>query len=658
MVANATDAKQKKALEDLINNKWAKLKQTSPQPLLELKKFVSLFGSLFGVGKEARLALAERLMEDPDVNSLLEAEQQLSLLRGEQEPPEVAARAIEALARLNTRKGLLEDAAYYYRLLGEKYPKVNVDGKRGEEYLDDLATDKRFLPYLDQVGRYSIRGKVDLKYAEDSNPGSSTPAPTYQFAHSGEPLPFFARHKLGLAMVFNNSLKLLDTSTGEERWNLSLTPTQFQQIVGNNNQPYRVKFGFQSLGHLVVLQLGHLVFGIDPLNNGRVKWEKNLSSLPGSSSAPPNYSSLTVDPRDGSVVVAYTDGWMQRLGETGPLHGGVVCLQMRDALVAIDPVSGRKLWERTDVSSRSHIFGDEQHVYVVGMGTTGATGTRVFRAYDGVSVKVPEFSQVYDQRIRMLGRNILASETDAKKQTVSLRIYDVLQGKDLWKQSFPANSIVLQSEDPRLAGVIEPNGTVRVIDVQTQQEVLKKPLADPKHIAGAQSVTLVSDSDHLYLAVNGPADPNIVAVPVFLPGVGRVEGGMQSNMMANSGLRSVPVNGMVYSFSRKTGEMKWYNEVKNHFMVVSMFDELPMVIFTTRYTHFTGNGPGRGQAQVCEGRAFAKHNGKLWWKKDSVPPNMFFHALGMDHRSGKVELTGANLRVTMTSVPKLDTKEK
>jgi outer membrane protein assembly factor BamB len=443
-------------------------------------------------------------------------------------------------------------------------------------------------------------------------------------------------------MTWNHSLKLHDSTTGEDRWTLPLTQTQFQQIATSNGQAHRVKFGFQSLGHLVVLQLGHMVFGIDPLNKGRVLWERNLSSLPGAGSAAPGYTSLSVDARTGSVMVLYSDGWMQRLGETGPLQGGVVCLQMRDSLTAIDPVSGRKLWERTDVNSRSHVFGDDQHVYVVGMGSSGATGSRVFRAYDGVSVKVPEFSHHYDQRIRMLGRNILASENDPKKQSVDLRIYDVLQGKDLWKQSFPANSVVLQSEDPRLAGVIEPGGLVRVIDVQTQKEVLNAPLSDPKHAAGAASVTLVSDEDYLYLAINGPVDPNLVPWG----------GGIQSNLMANAGLRSVPVNGMVYSFARKTGKVHWYNPVQNQHMVLSMFDELPMVIFTSRYQQWVGNPPARSAMQVCRGRAFAKHNGKMWWSDENVPVNMYFHALSMDHRTGKVELTGANLKVTMTTVPR------
>src|SRR5262249_15445827 len=202
------------------------------------------------------------------------------------------------------------------------------------------------------------------------------------------------------------------------------------------------------------------------LNKGRTLWEKNLSSLPGTTTNtyPLSPTSTLFDPRDGAVVVAYSDGWMQRLGSTGPLQGGVICLQKRDSLEAIDPVTGRTLWTRSDVNSRSHVFGDEQYIYVVGMGAgDSATATRAFRAYDGVTVRVPEFANAYQNRVRLVGRNILVRDTDAKG-TLTLRIYDVLHGKDLWKESFPAGALLMDSEDPRLVGVALPGGTVKVID--------------------------------------------------------------------------------------------------------------------------------------------------------------------------------------------------
>ena len=52
-------------------------------------------------------------------------------------------------------------------------------------------------------------------------------------------------------------------------------------------------------------------------------------------------------------------------------------------------------------------------------------------------------------------------------------------------------------------------------------------------MAGAQAVYLVSDPEFLVLAINGPPDPN-------LPPMGS---GLQPNLEAGSGLRSVPVNG-------------------------------------------------------------------------------------------------------------------
>ena len=52
-----------------------------------------------------------------------------------------------------TRKGLLEDAVYYYRVLGRDFKDVAVrDGKTGADFLRELHDDPRFLVYLDDPG--------------------------------------------------------------------------------------------------------------------------------------------------------------------------------------------------------------------------------------------------------------------------------------------------------------------------------------------------------------------------------------------------------------------------------------------------------------------------------------------------------------------------
>jgi len=649
MVQGATDPKQKQALEEEIKKRWDKLKATRSPPLDELRKFVSLFGSLFDVGKEGRLALAERLMDDTDVNSLLEAEQQLSLLRGESERPEIAARALEALARLNQGKKRLEDAAYYYRQLAEKYPTIKINGKTGSEYLDDLATDKRYWPYIDQTGRFVIKGKVELRSSVDDKRYFPTTTQTYQFAHVGEPLPYFNRHKIGLTLDFNHQLKITDVTTNDVQ-TLPLSRTNFQQIASGNPAPHRVKFSYQNLGHLVVLQLGHMVFGIDPLNKPRILWERNLSSLPGALSTPPSPPVPTLNSKDNSLELVYPDGWVQHLGQAGPLQGSVITLSLRDSLVAIDPITGRTLWTRTDVTSRSHVFGDKENIYVVNLSDDGKpSGTRVFRSYDGVTVKAKDFSNVFAKRVGMQGRTIFVQDTEAPKggagnATTTLRMYDIVKGEDVWKEQLPADSVVMRSEDPRLAGYVDPQGAVHVYDIDQRKEVLSTKLADPRHLDKPQTIYLVSDPDYIYVAINGQQDPNI-------PAWAGMPQGIQSNVLNTSGLRSIPINGYLYSFKRKTGGIQWFNKIENQQMILSMIDELPMLLFTARYYHLSPP-PARFQTMKHTALAVAKNTGKLWYQNETLPQNMFFHTLTMDHRSGKVDFIGYNLKVSLDSVPK------
>src|SRR5262249_323319 len=83
------------------------------------------------------------------------------------------------------------------------------------------------------------------------------------------------------------------------------------------------RFGYQTIGHTVVVQVGHRVFGIDPLGKEpRILWNRNLSQLPNSDTTPPPWNSLNVSPRDGGGTIIYSDGSMQRAGDGGRLREG------------------------------------------------------------------------------------------------------------------------------------------------------------------------------------------------------------------------------------------------------------------------------------------------------------------------------------------------
>src|SRR5262249_35003703 len=161
----------------------------------------------------------------------LEAELHLLQLR-RQDDPQLATRAVEALARLMIHKNLLEDAAYWYRVLGTEFTKVVVrDGKTGADFLNDLATDKRLLANFDEPrppwGNARLKGKEVY--------GSFGTQQTHVFEPDGEVLPFFQRHRL---VVQNQTqVRLLDRSTNEVRYSEDLPRNTNTGYFYNNGYP-------------------------------------------------------------------------------------------------------------------------------------------------------------------------------------------------------------------------------------------------------------------------------------------------------------------------------------------------------------------------------------------------------------------------------------
>lgn len=630
-MAESATAEERKPLEERIRARWKEV-QTS-KSLDDLRNLVTSSGSLFQVGKEARLMLAEHLMDHPDSIAVLEAERHLYLLRGIHEEPVISARAVECLARLNIRKGMLPDAAYYYRVLLRDFGNMPVrDGKTGADLFNEQANDKRMLPYLEESNRLRSDSRtIKVKEEAGTFPYQNQ---VYQLGEEGERIPYFRENQLVIRYQ-PHSLRLLESASGEEKWNQPLPQTMFQNLVYGTGQSNMTRFSFFNLGHLVVLPLGHLVFGIDPINR-KVLWERDLHASSLSAAQPhPNltHTQLSIDPRDGTVLVTYADGWTQRLGMGSLFGADVVCLQTRDALVGIDPITGRSLWTRSDVNQRSRIFRDEQVLYVVDMnGDNRATTTRALRTYDGGSVKVPDFTALYEKHVAMSGRTFAVSEPGPKNGMMLL--YDVATSKDVWKGDFSAGSVLLKSEDQELAGMIDPHGKLRVVNLRLRKEVLTASI-DPRHIKDATTVWLLSDGQDYYVAVNGP-----------LPPPAKAFGGIQSNLLPGTGLRAIPVNGMVYCFNGITGKVRWYNEVLNQMLVLEHFRELPFVLFTSRLQLWKDVGDmGRSMVWHVAVHSIQKSNGKVVCDSTNIPSALNFHALNVNARASKAELVGHQMKI-------------
>jgi outer membrane protein assembly factor BamB len=629
------DATTARLLHEHAAAQWQRIRDGSD--LKGLARFASLYGTACPEGREARLLLAEQLVESGE--RPLEAELLLVGVRREREP-RLAARATEALARLAARKGLPEDALHYYRALATDFPKVELrDGRTGAQCYDDLAADKRFLPYLnpDPFVWDASKSRAEAK------PQPVRPMPSYlTFAPEGEDLPPLLRSRVLVLDLNSSQFKLLNRQTGAEDW------SRKADLRGLRN--YLLQSGFvgtrlpcQVEGHLVLVNLGAVIIGIDLLDR-RVAWTRPLMD------GPFRPDRMVIMPGDAqgngtALVLAITDttgrGEQRIIGRVGPLGSGHLVVQTLGGLSALDPVQGDLLWTRSDVAADADSFGDDRNVYLV---ERNGTGTRALRTEDGVAVPdVPDFANLYrEAKARPLARTLLVGDDTAGKN--ELRLVDVHTGKDVWRKPCPTQPVCLLSEDQRFVGGVAPDGTLSVLDVYSGKQVLAAKV-DAKQLVNVREVHLLADATTFYVVFNGPQDPNQ-----------QLQGDPWAPL---SGMGSVPVNGLVYAFERADGKPRWFNRVQNQVLVVEQFEDLPILLFAAGLNRQNG-----GQVtQSLSVLSIDKRTGKRLYgnltpdkepdsadAKPPEPPNpnnaiMAFYALHVDVRGKTIELVSPNLRI-------------
>jgi len=658
---------QREPLEAKIAEEWKIVENKNDVDAV--RTFVGMFDVPFRVGRQARLKLAETIMNKNDKAAYLEAELNLGQLRvGDfRRDPQVGGRALAALAMLEEKKGHAEAmklAAMYYRQLGKQFPDAVVRGDKakGADLLNDLATDKRFLPYLGEQGSLWGRAKIA---ARELPPGQFVQGMQgFIFQPEGDLTPFMKHHRLVLDPTNNNDpkLRLVDLTTNKVRWtqNLGSVPNNFRFFQylyqqGQNNQAFhpnaRFRF-FQVKGHLAVFQVGTMVYALD-LDTSRILWQHSLLNekinLPVQQILPDSEGNL-------EMLVANQFGQLSRfrIGQVGAVEASYVALVTQKGLVVLDPLRGTPLWTKMDVPAQSRVFGDEQHLFLVQEAPGGATGAgRVLRAIDGASVEVADFGQIYQNRIRVAGRRILSALNG--KNGVTVRLYDIPSGKDVWTRAFAGGSTVLQTEDRELTGVIEPDGKLFALDAATGKNILstsvlqadRAPRIKAEDLKNLHEPLLLRDQERFYLALNKAVDTNQVA------------GGVIGNNFSN-GLRCGVVNGWFIAFHAvdgkrkvgdrdiewKKGQIAWHSftPVTNQLIVLEQFRNLPVAIFTARYNQMQGAQGVNGTRWVTQTLSLDKRTGRLVWPPagaDGLQPsnsNPLYYAFNIDLSAGTINM--------------------
>jgi outer membrane protein assembly factor BamB len=588
-----------------------------------VERFAAVFGGVPGPagapGRAARLRLAEHRAAAPNRRAAAPAELELLALAQDADDPAFAARALYARACLLTRRGLLDDAAAAYRALAKEYPQVALpDGRTGAAVLADLGADKRFLAALDEV-RPAWQGRK-MQGKEMPNAGLAMSYSPMSGEFLGEAAPSARRWRFLLDLA-KWQLRVLDRDTMLESWGVAVPPFNQRQI-GYDPDSFR----YRILGHLAVFNVGTSIFAVDLIER-RVRWTYNLLD------EPLGVNRYILFNPDGSFQLYTPDGRMfGKFGLVGPVTRHGVTVITRRGLAALDLADGEVRWQRSDVPSQFDVFGDDEHLYLSEHHTDGTVrGVRAVRAGDGTSVPIPDAGDVLAGKFRPVGRRLLITEAGARDE-LNLRLYDVHAGKDVWRKTFPKNSLQLDSAVPDAAAVLTPAGALSVFDVRTGQEIKALALR-PADVDKVTKATLIADRENYYVALVGPADPK-----------GRAMDFYQGNVFGD--LRVAPVNGMFYIFDRGSGELKSASRVLNQQVLLSRLEELPVVLFINMQLRETGPVGSGQQAVYVSALSVDKRTGKrLFSKEMQAVNNELFHTLWVDARAGLIDLIAGTYRV-------------
>jgi outer membrane protein assembly factor BamB/tetratricopeptide (TPR) repeat protein len=674
MLAKATP-QQRRPLEEKIAQEWKAVQAKGD--IDSIRSFVGMFDVSFAVGREARLRLAEAIIEKDDKSAFLEAELNLEQLRSEtlKDDPDLGGRALEMLTRLEMRKNTAESmrqAVAYLRRLAVEFPKAKLPGgKTGADLVNEkLGADKRFLPYLDDGGPLwpgalikarelnqatttdlvnrlgllrGVGGSLALKPRGDSD----SPARG-------------CRLLLNISSITDPQVSLVDVVSAKRLyWTERLGPLDGYALMNwqwlynqaGNNAAFYPKAGFryfEARGHLAVFQVGTMAFGID-LETGKKLWQHSLLESP----IPQGTQVQQVMPdADGRVSLMLWNpqlgGQLRRLrvGQIVAVQPSYVALLLQKTLVVLDPLQGAPLWTLTDLPADTTVFGDDQYLYLVDTAGGGSNG-RALRASDGAPVKVDDFGGLYKDRVRIVGSRILAAVPEGKGLT--LRLYDIPTGKDVWAKTFDAKATVLWTEDPHLTGAIEPDGKVSILDARSGEELAQANALQFRvtkdDLNNLEAPLLLADRDHFYLALNHPLDPQ------------KVQGVVMDNF--SNGVRCAPVNGWVLAFHRKAGQgivngevVRWkkgdfhwhtYKPMHHQMIVLEQFERLPVLIFSSRYMEPMKNPFGGAMRWISMTESVDKRTGKMIYAPDDPRPtngSPQFYAFAIDPKDATINLIG------------------
>lgn len=461
-----------------------------------------------------------------------------------------AAEAWRDLAEFSRSHGNLRQAALCYRRLAADFSDMRFDdGLRPTDLVAAAKDDRPFLREIEDAERDPWPA-TPPDAMPDSDSGSSA-----QFFHLPvETVPGSLCERLDVALDHQGDTLRFQGNGQPTYWDLRLPAENFRF----RGIPFHRAWG---VGPFVVVQAGTDLFGVTPLDEGgepvpALLWHVDLFG-------PALASGRDFDIRfiPGALAIAgerilMTDRLGRPVARVGPVRPGYVCYQDRGSLVAIDPLSGRLLWRRTDVPAADLTAGDDSLILLV---DRRSKRLQFLRALDGKTVAERTIATASDFRW-LEGLDALTQASQSHR--VQLSRINLLNGQAKWVQSFPADTQFVRLDARRYVAA-EAGGTFHVLDAERGTVMATSHLPQVKHCV---QVHVTGDERRFYLAFSGTfADAR--------------------NFRANGQRdesRNPLVSGALCAVDRRSGRTLWNRSFLDGVFSLDQSRVAPMLVFSYR----------------------------------------------------------------------------
>ncbi len=570
---------------------------------LPAAEFVRIFG-FHPLATNARLELATDLAAK---NRLLAAEQTLRYVIQNADQPQRREATARLADVLRGQKKNEAAARYYAQLAGPLAGEVCLNGKTGRQLFDALPDDDRVRRWLQPQTLWPA-GPISAKHVRHDR---KTGLPQVQVAY---PLTLVAQSDeldcpvtLGMEFTGIGRLTARD-SLGRPFWSVEMP---------RGNQGFNtVQYGrgrAEQRGHLFVCWVGDTLVAVDATDGkGKLLWSQRTILPSPTNIQVPQFRMAFRVPRQStalrdSVPLPFT---------TAQTY---VCYQYGPSLRALDPLTGDLLWERDDVPEQCDIFGDDEMIFVTGVGSEQAD---VFSAVDGRRLGKRAVPTV-PSRVAVSGRRVLTWQT--KEDAERLALVDPWLGEVVWESKFDRGSQIWPLNNSETA-VLQTDGYFAVVDSldgHCRTEARLESLAD------LQSIFVHRWTDRYVVMTRVPDKKPLVHHMPYA---------------------HASVNGPVYGVSAASGKVLWRSEVTSQHALQSAPTSLPILIFFSRQQNTTR----RANGGITYGTPSTKilcldlRNGKQVYKSESPSGYDYYYRLETDPEKGTIELRTRMDKLTLT----------